>query len=1352
MNDKNEFHGQTNTDLANMLRGTQIATLWLDHQLAIRNFTPAICEIYGLIESDIGQPLSKFVPYVQQMAPLPDPAALTDGQAVEHIVVASSGKSFMRRVLPYRSEDGQAAGLMITFIDVSELQNSHALLQSLVEVAAQIVWITDASGDVIEDSPSWRAFTGQTYSQWKGRGWIDALHPEDRQPTLAAWQVALESEAPFSVEYRLRHHRGVWKWMHVRAVCQRFQDGTIRRWVGMNIDIDDRKRSELNLGFLADLQAQFSPLMSDRDLMHVAVQRTAEYLGLSRCCVVEFDRVGETVDVIYEHRDPALPSILGSHHVRDFYGDIEQQHLRDGQQVYDDNTQAPQRDRARAQNYQALGVAAYCNSAYVAEQRVRFVVSAFKSEAYDWRADDRNLLQEIAMRLCIRIERARAEMETKRREAHLRRVINNQLGLVGVIGRDGRLLEVDDRSMSIAGLSREDVIGKHFAECPWWTYDERVAAEMRQAMERGFAGERVRFDVGLYAKGGGQLMIDFMMAPVFDDLGNVEFLIPSGVDISDRKAAEDQARAHAEQLSAEQTKLISLLADYQKNEQYLKLSLSAGRLGSWQWYPRENQFSLSDELLEIFGMQPGQFDGTFESALQVIHPADREFAASQLTAMLQGTSNEFRFDWRIVRDDNGKVCWTETRGVLTRDDEGVPLSLTGITSDVTDRKKADLALIESNQRMSMALKAGGMAAWEWSEDKSVWEPAMFALLGIEPIQNPTLNLFFQYVYAEDIPSIREAWKQAANGQDDYDTEFRIVRSNGEVRWLAGVGTVICDDDGKVVRMHGLNWDITDEKQSELAIKLSEERLRSAAEAAGFGMLYADLAKGTVTYSQELKRLVGIPEDDAESDTTQLLAADMLNWVHPEDRDVCGRHYRELVEHPKTATRSIDHRIICPNGEIRWVRLQAKPLFTGDEPVDENGNRRATQLIGTLLDITQQRQFEQSLKEAREQAVAANESKSVFLANMSHEIRTPMTAILGYTELIAEKVNDDETLAHVRTIRRNGDFLLDIINDILDISKIEAGKFEISHQRFAPDRLVEDVRSIMEVRAAERKLELDVEYQGKIPAEIQSDPKRLKQILINLVGNAIKFTTVGRVHIIVQFLAEQTPRLQFDVVDSGIGMTAKQKRRLFQPFSQGDGRVNREFGGTGLGLAISKRLTEMLGGEISVKSKLHQGSTFTATIETGDIENVPMIQPSLSSQLPSADMPAAQIALDCNVLVVDDRRDIRFLSKTLLAKAGARVEEAEDGEVAIEMVKQQIAQGKSYDLILLDMQMPRLDGYQTAEQLRKLPYAGPIIALTADAMQGDMTRCIECGCNDYLSKPINVDRLTQMVHRFTTQPN
>jgi len=273
--------------------------------------------------------------------------------------------------------------------------------------------------------------------------------------------------------------------------------------------------------------------------------------------------------------------------------------------------------------------------------------------------------------------------------------------------------------------------------------------------------------------------------------------------------------------------------------------------------------------------------------------------------------------------------------------------------------------------------------------------------------------------------------------------------------------------------------------------------------------------------------------------------------------------------------------------------------------------------------------------------------------------------------------------------------------------------------------------------------------------IQSDSKRLKQILINLVGNAIKFTQQGRVEIRVGF-EPSTSQLQIDVIDTGIGMTQSQLDRLFKPFSQGDSSVSRHFGGTGLGLAISQRLAEMLGGEITATSTQKSGSTFTLTITTGPVADQPLIDHSSVGRSPEASADECGVGdeteiLNCHVLVVDDRRDIRFLSKRILSKAGATVEECEDGQFAVEHIERAMQTNSLPDLILLDMQMPNLDGYQTARKLRELGYDGPVVALTADAMQGDMDRCLQAGCNDYLSKPIDSGRLLQMVAAMTTKP-
>jgi len=424
--------------------------------------------------------------------------------------------------------------------------------------------------------------------------------------------------------------------------------------------------------------------------------------------------------------------------------------------------------------------------------------------------------------------------------------------------------------------------------------------------------------------------------------------------------------------------------------------------------------------------------------------------------------------------------------------------------------------------------------------------------------------------------------------------------------------------------------------------------------------------------------------------------------------------------------------------------------------------RIALLVSTLQAKLRDRDRQYKVRDLLVAAQQASQSKSAFVANMSHEIRTPMTSILGYAKLLSGLIQDEEAKSYLTTIRRNGDFLLEILNDILDLSKIEAGKFDIDISGFDVSGLLDDVRTIMALRADERDLRLTVEYETKIPQVIQSDAKRLRQILVNLIGNAVKFTKEGEVKVMVGHRRLRSPAatsatvhskgdrdtLRISVIDTGVGMTTEQQERLFQPFSQGDAGITQQFGGTGLGLIISKRLAAMLGGDIEFSSEFGKGSTFTLTIDIGKIGDVPWVETS-ERKAPVADFVEEEdIRLNANFLIVDDRRDIRFLSKHILTKAGGTVTEAEDGLLAIETVKDAIAHGETFDLILLDMQMPNLDGYETARHLRKLGYAGPIIALTADAMQGDMTKCLQAGCNDYLSKPIDANRMLKTVAEMT----
>jgi CheY-like chemotaxis protein len=366
----------------------------------------------------------------------------------------------------------------------------------------------------------------------------------------------------------------------------------------------------------------------------------------------------------------------------------------------------------------------------------------------------------------------------------------------------------------------------------------------------------------------------------------------------------------------------------------------------------------------------------------------------------------------------------------------------------------------------------------------------------------------------------------------------------------------------------------------------------------------------------------------------------------------------------------------------------------------------------------------------------------------------MTAILGYADLLLDESNQvsldrTRTVEALHTIQRNGDHLLQIINDILDLSKIEAGKLEVERIVCSPRQLVGEVVSLMRARAEAKGLDFRDEYVGEIPRLMLTDPTRLRQILINIVGNAMKFTESGGVRLVTRFpAAPDDPRLRFDVIDTGVGMTDEQIEKLFVPFSQVDNSITRRFGGAGLGLNISRRLAEKLGGTISVESRPGHGSILSVRIAAERLANQERLLASreAASSTPAAGELASESGLSCRILLAEDGPDNQRLLGHLLGKAGAQVTIAGNGRIAVELALERQAQATPFDVILMDMQMPVMGGDEATRLLRAEGYAHPIIALTAHAMSTDRRKCLEAGCDDFATKPIDRATLLAVIRR------
>ncbi len=392
-----------------------------------------------------------------------------------------------------------------------------------------------------------------------------------------------------------------------------------------------------------------------------------------------------------------------------------------------------------------------------------------------------------------------------------------------------------------------------------------------------------------------------------------------------------------------------------------------------------------------------------------------------------------------------------------------------------------------------------------------------------------------------------------------------------------------------------------------------------------------------------------------------------------------------------------------------------------------------------------------LAAALQAAKAAARARMQFLANMSHEIRTPLTAILGFAELLRDPAgSEDERQQHVQVLERNSHHLLQLVNDVLDLSKLEARQLLVDAAPTDVPALLQEVLSLMRPAAAEKGLPLELRFVTPCPRTLLTDGMRVRQILLNLLGNAIKFTAVGSVGLHVETVDAATgPCLAFHVVDTGIGIATERQASLFEPFVQADASTSRRFGGTGLGLSISRQLARCLGGDVVLHSAPGEGSTFSLLVPAGELAIGPWLstpeEPAARAAAPAGEAPRRRLV--GRILLVEDGPDNRRLLTTILRKAGADVATAGNGVEAIDAALSADAAGAPFGLILMDMQMPVMDGYTATRALRRAGWRRPIVALTAHAMEGDRERCLTEGCDGYETKPVRAERLVATCARF-----
>ncbi|MGD9125913.1 MAG: PAS domain S-box protein [Planctomycetia bacterium] len=739
----------------------------------------------------------------------------------------------------------------------------------------------------------------------------------------------------------------------------------------------------------------------------------------------------------------------------------------------------------------------------------------------------------------------------------------------------------------------------------------------------------------------------------------------------------------------------------------------------------------------------------YHPLLKQIHPDDLE----GFTAFIKDDPADYpgdhgAFETRFILP-NGEVRWAEisfSRFYNPTDKYFV----VGVARDVTEHKKAENELHDTQNEMDCIQKVSPdmMVTTRFRDGKILQaNEATLRSLGYEREELVGKSILKTTIW-DHSSNHTQILRQLIQQGSIQNLETTIYTKSGKVIPISTSATIF-NRDG-IPCVFTISRDISHLQQMQSCIWEGEARNRSILDHASIGVFQMTFDGRPIYINPKVAHIYGYPTVELFLEESNQTAVRRQQYVNPDDRILMLQKLRENPEEWHTfqfPLRRYDNQIFI--GEIR-VTVRKNPV--DNEPL----------IYGFLEDITDRKKAEDSLFRAKEEAEAANRAKSEFLANMSHEIRTPMTSILGYADLLSkEDLPPQESDEYLNTILRNGHSLLALINDILDLSKIEANRIVLEPQNILLKEFVDIIVSIVHIRAEEKGLKLITKFEDNLLEKFRSDPTRIRQILINLLGNAIKFTEKGKISLTVRSLhTEGEPdQIQFEVTDSGIGMDQEHIKHIFQPFTQADGTVTRRFGGTGLGLTISQRLAQLLGGEITVTSTPGEGSTFTVTITVDEYDSSDTSSNhSLNAKLATFDPVEAMVAgpvtkvskknsLTGKVLLVDDQEDIRTLVNRYMSLWGIECTIAKNGREAVETVRAAPVPDHAFDAIFMDVQMPEMDGLTAATAIRVEGFAGPMIALTAHAMKGDAERCKEAGFDGYLSKPIEPEGLYQMAAQY-----
>ena len=1243
------------------------------------------------------------------------------------------------------------------FIDISKEKNQFQELNNFFEVTLDLLCIADIEGNFVKINKAWEATLGYTSDELEKRKFLEFVHPEDIESTLAALSKLENQEKVLNFINRYRHKNGTYRFIEWRShpqghliyaaardITERiineqaltdsyaYTESLLKAIPDLifvldkeGIFIDYKAGDDKTLAMSPDLflgknifevlpESLASQIKSNMDeILKEMPVRPFEYemtiegkIDYFECSMISFGhtkiiamvrKISERKEIEDKLRDSEV-------NFRTFFETVDDMIMvgnSSGEIFYTNNAVSyklgytpeelnrmnildvhPFEKRAEAEkifedmfvgkrNFSPLPLVGKDGSFVPVETRVWFGT---------W--DGKDCIFAISKDLSV--QQAALDKFSK--------LFDNNPALMTVTSIPNRkFTEVNQAFLDKLGFSREEVLGKTSDELKLFIEEDKQSQVVNMLKREGKI-KNIEIKV---RKKDGQIMDGLFSGEIIDNQLE-RSLLTVMADITEQKNVEQEL----------------------KNERSL---FSAGPVFTIVLEPLENWpvRYVSENIFEILGYSSSEMKESSFLYATLIHPEDIDSIKKEVQSNIKNGKNTFGRSYRLRRK-SGEYRWFYDFTMLERDEEGGVESIRGYMFDQTHLKDVEDSLRKERQYLENIIKGTNVGTWEWNiqTGKTVFNERWAEIIGysLEELYPVSIHTWLNFLHPDDKKISQKLLEEHFNKElDYYEIECRMRHKNGQWVWVLDRGCVSSwTKDEKPLLMSGTHQDITKRKEMEEEIIRISERLALAVKAGNVGIWELDIMNGTLIWDEAMYELYGIRGDN--------FSGAYEAWecgLHPNDLEFCRQCVNDAILGKSDF--NPEFRVVWQDGSIHHIKANGMVVR------DKQGT--PLKMIGTNWDITDRVYYEEELIKAKEQAESANVMKSQFLANMSHEIRTPMNGVLGFIDLLQRTNLSSEQKDYVKEAQNASEILLYLINDILDFSKIEAGKLTIENTNFKIRTAVEDTVSILVPKALEKHVELHTMIKANVPEEVIGDPARLRQILNNLISNAIKFTEKGEININVDCIEKNNEKilLIIEVQDTGIGISEQSIEKLFKPFMQADASTTRKYGGTGLGLAISRELVKLMQGELTVKSEIGKGSTFTISLlletvkrtkESNNLDNFTGI----------------------NVLIVDDNNNNRKIVRSYLEEVGCNIFEAEDANKAITVILMNSNNEKKIDLAIVDLQMPGMNGYQLATTLGTIPFAKDVklVLMTSAAQKRGVAK--EHGFSGYLAKPIRRDEL------------